>query len=145
MVSETARLSDQQWQVILGGLLGNGHLTQHPGTVRRSLPHGARTQTGRVSRLEVRPARQHRPDPDSSVHGRGSSTSLRCPSSARLREVVYWGDGKKHVTDEVLKQQLTPVALAVWFMDDGSVALRSKGLQERTRGVVVGSTFASRR
>ena len=50
-----------------------------------------------------------------------------------LRDVVYWGDGKKHLTDDYLKS-LSPLALAVWFMDDGSFTERSKGLQQRTAG-----------
>jgi len=37
------------------------------------------------------------------------------------------------VSWEYLKA-LTPLALAIWFMDDGTFALRSKGLQERTAG-----------
>jgi recombination protein RecA len=50
-----------------------------------------------------------------------------------LRETVYFGDGKKHLTWEYLKS-LTPLALAIWYMDDGSFTLRSKGVQQRTVG-----------
>ena len=52
---------------------------------------------------------------------------------SELREVVYQGDGRKHLTWDYLKA-LTPLALAIWYMDDGSFTLRSKGLQERTQG-----------
>src|ERR1700752_1238347 len=52
---------------------------------------------------------------------------------SELRDVVYQGDGKKHLTWDYLKA-LTPLALAIWYMDDGSFTLRSKGLQERTQG-----------
>ena len=55
------------------------------------------------------------------------------PELAELREVVYFGDGKKHLTWDYLKS-LTPLALAVWYMDDGGFTVRSKGVQERTRG-----------
>ena len=55
------------------------------------------------------------------------------PELAEIREAVYFGDGKKHLTWEYLKA-LTPLALAVWYMDDGSFTVRSKGVQERTRG-----------
>jgi len=55
------------------------------------------------------------------------------PELGELRQVMYWGDGKKHLTDDVVKA-LTPLALAVWYMDDGSFSLRSKGLQARTEG-----------
>src|SRR5436190_21241252 len=55
------------------------------------------------------------------------------PELSELREAVYFGDGKKHLSWDYLKS-LTPLALAVWYMDDGSFTLRSKGLQARTRG-----------
>ena len=50
-----------------------------------------------------------------------------------LRSAVYLGDGKKFLSEEYLKA-LTPLALAIWYMDDGSFTLRSKGLQQRTAG-----------
>ncbi len=53
------------------------------------------------------------------------------PELAELRQAVYV-DGKKVLSHDYLKQ-LTPLSLAVWYMDDGSFALRAKGLQERTR------------
>jgi recombination protein RecA len=54
------------------------------------------------------------------------------PELADLRDAVYIA-GKKVVSHDYLKR-LTPLALAIWYADDGSFALRSKGLQERTRG-----------
>jgi recombination protein RecA len=55
------------------------------------------------------------------------------PELAELHDAVYFGDGKKHLTWEYLKS-LTPLALAIWYMDDGSFVVRSKGVQERTTG-----------
>jgi recombination protein RecA len=54
------------------------------------------------------------------------------PELAELREAVYLGDGRKHLSYDYLKA-LTPLALAVWYMDDGGFENRSKGLQERTK------------
>ena len=54
------------------------------------------------------------------------------PELAELREVVYWWRRQKHLSWDYLKA-LTPLALAVWYMDDGGFTVRSKGLQERTR------------
>ena len=53
------------------------------------------------------------------------------PELAELRRAVYVG-GKKVLSDDYLKQ-LTPLSLAVWYMDDGSFTIRAKGLQERTK------------
>ena len=50
-----------------------------------------------------------------------------------LQQVVYMGDGKKHLTWDYLKA-LTPLALAIWYMDDGCFTVRSKGVQARTAG-----------
>ena len=55
----------------------------------------------------------------------------RCPSSAELRRAVYVA-GKKVLSDDYLKQ-LTPLSLAIWYMDDGGFTLRAKGYQKRTR------------
>jgi recombination protein RecA len=134
MVNETARLSDQQWQVVLGGLMGDGHLAPN----RRSR-HGVRFRMGhgakQVAYLDWKASllgnipQTRTVRPNGAVHV--DVTPL--PELHEVREVMYWGDGKKHLTEDVLKA-LTPLALAVWYMDDGSFALRSKGLQERTRG-----------
>ena len=51
---------------------------------------------------------------------------------AALRDAVYVG-GKKVLSDDYLKR-LTPLSLAIWYMDDGGFTLRSKGLQQRTSG-----------
>jgi recombination protein RecA len=47
-----------------------------------------------------------------------------------LREAVYVA-GKKVLSHDYLKQ-LTPLSLAVWYMDDAGFQNRSKGLQART-------------
>jgi recombination protein RecA len=134
MVNETVRLSDQQWQVILGGLMGDGHLapnTRGGRGVRFRMGHGSK----QVAYLEWKAsllgniAQSRSERPNGAVHV--DLTPLA--ELAELREVVYWGDGKKHLSEDYLKA-LTPLALAIWYMDDGSFALRSKGLQERTLG-----------
>jgi recombination protein RecA len=52
---------------------------------------------------------------------------------AALRHSVYV-DGKKVLDDDYLKS-LTPLSLALWYMDDAHFSVRSKGLQERTAGL----------
>ena len=134
MTAETARLSDTQWQTVLGGLMGDGHLAPN-----RSDRSGARYRLGHTA------AQVDYLDWKVSMLGNiGHSRTVRptgavhvdfqpLPELGELRDVVYFGDGKKHLTTEYLKA-LTPLALGVWFMDDGSFAVRSKGLQQRTAG-----------
>ncbi len=134
MVDETARLSDQQWQVVLGGLMGDGHLAPNPRGrhgVRFRMGHGAK----QVDYLDWKASLLGNIPQTRTTNPKGASfvdlTPL--PELGELRQVMYWGDGKKHLTEDVVKA-LTPMALAIWYMDDGSFALRSKGLQQRTTG-----------
>jgi recombination protein RecA len=134
IIAEQQLLGPQQLQVILGSLMGDGNLSPNlrgrSGT-RFRMGHGAKQAAyldWKVSLLENIP------------HGRTSNAKgalfadfTPLPELAELREVVYFGDGKKHLTWDYLKA-LTPLALAVWYMDDGSFTVRSKGVQERTRG-----------
>ncbi|MDX6372116.1 MAG: recombination protein RecA [Nocardioidaceae bacterium] len=134
MASETHRLSDQQWQVVLGSLLGDGNLSPNRrdrNGVRFRLGHGAKQRDyldWKVSLLGNIPASRR-------VDKRGATFAdfTPLPELAELQRTVYMGDGKKTITEDYLKA-LTPLALAIWLMDDGSFTLRSKGLQERTRG-----------
>jgi recombination protein RecA len=134
MASETHRLSDQQWQVVLGSLMGDGNLSPNRrdrNGVRFRLGHGV-TQRAylewKVGLLGNIPCSRR-------VGQRGAvfADFTPLPELAELQRTVYMGDGKKTITEEYLKA-LTPLALAIWFMDDGTFTLRSKGLQQRTMG-----------
>jgi recombination protein RecA len=134
MVTETHRLSTQQWQVILGGLMGDGHLSpnrQGRAGVRFRMGHGS-VQTEYVdwkAALLGNMPQTRSVRPDGAVH----IDLAPLPELGELREVVYWGDGKKHLTWDYLKA-LTPLALAVWYMDGASFQVRSAGRQDRTAG-----------
>jgi len=134
MVAEQVLLSDQQWQMVIGGLLGDGHLAPNRRArrgVRYRMGHGPR----QVEYLDWKASMFGNIGQSRSVRPNGSVhvdlTPL--PELAELREAVYFGDGKKHITWDYLKA-LTPLGLAVWYMDDASFQVRSKGLQERTAG-----------
>jgi len=134
MLAQHHRLSPQQWQVILGGLMGDAALS--PSRVAGSL--GTRFRMGhgakQVEYLDWKASLLANIGQSRSTNSRGARfvdlTPL--PELAEVRQSVYLGDGKKHLSWEYLKA-LTPLSLAVWYMDDGSFANRSKGLQERTR------------
>jgi recombination protein RecA len=134
LANETALLSDQQWQVVLGGLMGDAHLA--PNLHDR---HGVRFRMGHGSKqadyLDWKASLFGNIGQSRTVNAKGAVfvDLSPLPELGELREVVYWGDGKKHLTDDYLKS-LTPLALAVWFMDDGSFTERSKGAQVRTAG-----------
>jgi len=134
MASETHRLSEQQWQLVLGSLMGDANLSPNRrdrNGVRFRFGHGAQQAAyldWKVSILGNVPVSRR-------TDKRGAVFADFTPLAelAELQRAVYMIPGKKTVTEEYLKA-LTPLALAVWFMDDGSFTLRSKGLQERTAG-----------
>jgi recombination protein RecA len=126
------RLSSFQWEALLGGLMGDGALSP-----TRS-GFGARYRFGRGAR------QVEYGDWKASLFGNvGVSRSSNAngavfydmqplPELAELRAAVYVA-GKKVFSHDFLKR-LTPLSLAIWYMDDGSsFALRAKGVQERTR------------
>ena len=104
-----------------------------PERPRRPLPVRPRRQAGRVLRLEGVAVRQHR-------RRAGRSGRPTAPCSTTSRPFPSWPScagrstsaARRSSSDDYLKQ-LTPLSLAVWYMDDGSFSIRAKGLQERTR------------
>jgi recombination protein RecA len=132
--AEYARLSDQQWQVVLGGLMGDANLSPNRHDrhgVRFRLGHGAR----QVEYLDWKVSLLGNIGCSRRVGARGASFAdfRPLPELGELQQVVYLGDGKKHLTWDYLKA-LTPLALAIWYMDDACYTPRSKGLQARTAG-----------
>ncbi len=55
------------------------------------------------------------------------------PELAELRQSIYM-ENKKILDDDYLKT-LSPLSLALWYMDDAHFAIRSKGVQKRTEGL----------
>jgi recombination protein RecA len=134
MVAEQRRLSEQQLQLILGSLMGDGNLSPNrrgrSGT-RFRMGHGVEQAAyldWKVSLLGNIPHARTQ-----NAKGAVFADFTPLPELSELHEAVYFGDGKKHLTWDYLKR-LTPLALAVWYMDDGSFTLRSKGVQKRTAG-----------
>jgi recombination protein RecA len=134
MLAETHRLSEQQWQVVLGSLMGDGHLAPNlrdRSGVRFRLGHGAKQAAYLDWKVSLLANIDHSRRTDKRGAVFADFTPL--PELDELRRAVYLGDGRKHLSEEYLKA-LTPLALAVWYMDDGGFTVRSKDLQERTRG-----------
>ncbi len=133
MLAQHRRLSELQWQVVLGGLMGDAALSSSRiagslGT-RFRMGHGPK----QTAYLDWKASLFGNIGQSRSTNSAGAAfvdlTPL--PELAELRQSVYFGDGAKHLSWEYLKA-LTPLALAVWYMDDGSFAIRAKGLQQRT-------------
>ncbi|WP_396454021.1 intein-containing recombinase RecA [Actinomadura sp.] len=134
MLAETHRLSDQQWQVILGSVMGDGNLSPNRrgrSGVRFRMGHGADQEAYLDWKTSLLGNIEH--SRTTNAKGAVFADFTPLPELDEVRQVVYFGDGKKHFTWDYLKA-LTPLALAVWYMDDGCFTVRSKGVQERTEG-----------
>jgi len=126
------RLSSFQWEVLLGGLLGDGALspTRSGNGARYRWGHGVRQaeygdwKASLFANLGV--------SRSTNATGAVFHDLQPLPELAELRDSVYVG-GAKVASHDYLKR-LSPLSLAVWYMDDGTFTLRSKGLQARTRG-----------
>jgi recombination protein RecA len=131
MQAVSHRLSDLQWQVILGGLMGDGALSPS-----RS-GHGARFRFGHgVEQTAYCDWKASLFANIGASHSTNAKGAVFCDVSplaelADLRGAVYI-HGKKVFSHDYLKQ-LTPLSVAIWYMDDGGFTLRAKGMQERTR------------
>ena len=118
------KLSEKQRNIIVGLLLGDGHLETQNGrqTYRLKVEHGA-LQRDYVKWLfhELRewiPAKE----PYMKLRANGVvNYGFATYSHGALR---FYGqqfyEGKKKVIPVLIERMLTPLGLAIWFMDDGS-------------------------
>lgn len=125
-------LSEFQWEALLGSLMGDGALSPS-----RS-GNGARFRWGHCEK------QQAYCDWKASLFGNISSSRSTnakgdvfydmkpLPELAELRQAVYV-EGKKIFSNDYLKK-LSPLSLALWYMDDASFDFRTEGKQERTLG-----------
>jgi recombination protein RecA len=127
MTAQKFRLSSFQWDVIRGSLLGDGCLSPIRKTskgMRFRLGHGKeqlRYLDWKVSLFENIPGTWRRID-DASFW---DSTPL--PELYDLRREVY-RDGHKSFSRAYL-DSLTPLSLALWYLDDGNLDLRPPSYQ----------------
>ena len=135
MLAQPNLLSQLQWQVILGSVMGDGNLSKairrDDESARFRMGHGAKQAAYLDWKVSLLANIKH----TRTVNAKGAVFADFTPLAelSELRGVVYQGDGKRHLAWDYLKN-LTPFALAVWYMDDGCFTVRSKGVQERTRG-----------
>jgi recombination protein RecA len=135
MLAQPHLLSPTQWQVVLGGVMGDGNLSpavrREQDSARFRMGHGAKQADYLAWKTSMMANISH----CETTNAKGAVFTDFTPLAelGELRRAVYLGDGKKHLSWDYLKA-LTPLALAIWYLDDGTFTLRSKGLQERTEG-----------
>ncbi len=120
-------LSEQQWQLVLGSLMGDGSISPKRDTrfgrsmkSRFRFGHGPRQDAyalWKASLLEGVPV-------TISPHAKGGLMVETTPLAEldELREAVYFGNEKVFSWDYL--KQLDPFALAIWYLDDGTFVER---------------------
>jgi recombination protein RecA len=125
-------LSDFQWEVLRGTLMGDGALlptrSGHGGRFR--FGHGAeqRAYADWKASLFANLQSCDRTREDGAVF----YDFMPLPELAPMRQQVYV-ESKKVFEDDYLKR-LSPLSLALWYTDDAHFAFRSEGMQKRTEG-----------
>jgi recombination protein RecA len=131
-------LSEFQWEALRGTLMGDGALSATRGG------HGARFRYGHGKKqlayadwkaslfVNLQSSRHVRDD------GAVFFDFMPLPELAPLRHEVY--PGKKVFGEDYLKR-LSPLSLALWYMDDANLSIRSKGVQKRTAGLTGRATI----
>ena len=124
MISQWFRLSDFQWDVVRGSLLGDGSLSAPKGAhskgVTFRLGHGVKQRDylkWKMSLLANIPGSYWEAEDGDSFW---DSTPL--PELHDLRRSVYRLGVKQF--DATYLESLSPLALALWYMDDGNLTIR---------------------
>ena len=135
------KLSQSQREVLIGLMLGDGHLeTQNGGRTYRLKIMQSTAHIAYVNHLYQLFSDWVRTPPQPKVvHSRGHKSEnwwFNTLSHAAFRFFAqqFYTEGRK-VVPQLIHRWLTPKALAYWYMDDGSIkSSQSKGVVFNTQG-----------
>jgi hypothetical protein len=132
---KTLKLSKTQREILIGLMLGDGHLeTQNDGrTYRLKVEQSLRRKEYVLWLYEkfndfVLTKPKSKEKIRNGIKTKNICFSTLSHSSFRFYAQQFYADGKK-VIPKFMGKLLTPLSLAVWFMDDGSI--KSKNHQAR--------------
>jgi recombination protein RecA len=123
-------LSDFQWEALLGMLMGDGALSPSRSGFGARLRWGHSAAQAEYGEWKASLFANVGISRSTNAQGDVFFDMQPLPELAELREAVYHG-GKKVFSHDYLKR-LTPLSLALWYLDDASFSIRAKGLQQRT-------------
>lgn len=126
--------TDNQYQVIIGGLLGDSHLSKVHTNPYLSFAHSLAQEDYARWKKDILGVRfANRSNYCSNFDSRTKKTYYRfdvrtlCTSSLLPVYGLFYDQNKSKLVKRELLDQLTPLGLAVWFMDDG-YGLKNGGL-----------------
>lgn len=122
------RITQQQMEVITGAALGDGHiaLTTSKMRGRLSISQGLAQKDYLEYKTQLLGDLVQTPPVYQLLFGSFSKkgiyrvATLSCPQMAELHRCLYDEMGRKGVTNSYL-DRLTPLGLAIWYLDDGSL------------------------
>jgi hypothetical protein len=133
-------MSERQKQLLDGMLLGDAHLERQKGALhaRLKIEHSVRQAKYVAWKhnewrdwVNIPPRERQKRNRLGTVSTNIGFSTLSHVEFERFRERFY-GDGRKVVPEDLV---LTPLSMAVWFMDDGSrKSSQCKGLYINTQG-----------
>ena len=125
-------LSDFQWEVILGSLMGDGALSPSSNGLAARFRWGHSAKQADYGDWKASLFANLTVSRTSNAKGAVLHDVQPLAELAELRHAVYVG-GEKVLSEDYLKA-LTPLSLALWYMDDGGFTLRTEDKQRRTQG-----------
>lgn len=123
-------LSEFQYEILMGGLMGDSALSPSKSGYGARYRWGHCAVQSEYSDWKAEAFINIGTSRSVSAAGNVYHDVKALPELSGLRSAVYV-DGKKVFDDDYLKR-LTPLSLAIWYMDDGSFNLRTEGKQKRT-------------
>jgi hypothetical protein len=129
-LKKTLILTKRQQEIITGTLLGDGHLeTQDSGKTYRLKIEHCDAQSEYLEWLYQEFKSWIPSEPYTKVKNGSVYVGLRTYSHKSLQTFgkIFYPQGKK-IIPRVIEKLLTPLSLAIWFMDDGSL----KSVRHRT-------------
>ena len=122
------RLSEPQWEVVRGALMGDGALSkrarsQENSGVRFRMGHGA----SQVEYMDWKLTLLGNVPYSRTINEKGAvfADFTPMPELCEIRAEVYGGSGSKKEFSEDYLKSLTPLSLAIWYMDDGHLSIRN--------------------
>lgn len=127
VLAKSLTLTKQQRAIVVGLMLGDGHLeTQNRGRtyrlkIEQSFGHREYVDWlySHLGNLGQTPPRAREQTRAEKVHQKYGFNTLSL-ATLRFYGTLFYKDGKK-VVPKIVGKLVTPLSLAVWFMDDGSI------------------------
>ncbi|RLJ03602.1 MAG: hypothetical protein DRP08_03385 [Candidatus Aenigmatarchaeota archaeon] len=121
------KVSDHQFQLILGSFFGDGHIdTLGSGKMRLSMTHGKKQKEYLLWKSSIFTGKF------AEVSGNGYSKGVGYRFSTTTFNLMEMFSASKTTISEDVLRKLSPLGLAIWYTDDGSYSKKNKSASLHT-------------